>query len=127
MSQYVTMQVKCTNKSAAIAALEKLGYTVEVHDAPIALNNYMGVPQPGEQAHIHVGRRGIGMCCADFGIDLRDGTVRLCDFSQKTKLGCFLQEYATQVAIQSYEDQGRYVVRQDDPQTGEVHLFVQGS
>jgi len=135
MSQDLTIQVQVKDKSAVLAALRTLGLNAQVDNAgQLTLLGYQSkdgrfgwYEMPDKKCHIKVSRDQIGNACNDFGINLDTGQVYICDYSARTpKVGKFLQEYAVAVATQAQIDEGWYVERIDDRETGKVHLFVTG-
>jgi len=68
MSHFSTIKTRIVNQAAAIAALEEMGYTVEVHKRPVTLSNrYSAARQQKMKAHIVVSSAQLG-CGTDFGL-----------------------------------------------------------
>jgi hypothetical protein len=131
MSQYVKIQVEVRDKALALAALEALGFRVRCSDAgdlhPRAYASGYGWRERADiGAHILVTRDQINCCANDFAINLDTGEVFMDEEAKRSKLCKFLQEYAAQVAIKAYVDQGRYYERVDDPESGKVWVYARG-
>ena len=127
MSQYVDIKVKVTSLPATLAALKTLGLNAECDaTGKLRLETYNGSAVSDSACHVKVDRGQLGGGNNDFGVNLGTGQVWMCDYAQQDKLSKFLQEYSYEVTKQHYADQGKYVYRQEDPVTGNIHVYVNG-
>lgn len=111
MSHFSKIQTRIVNQAAAIAALEEMGYTVEVHTKAVILdNNYATARRQKMKAHLVVDRGQLGWG-TDFGLlRLNDGSFEIVTdtfFEQARSLANRLPaEYAKQTIIQQAQQLG---------------------
>ena len=133
MSQYVDIQVEVKSLKAAVEALKAMGFTQEQiqvsEPGGLPLIDYTGEIRR-QDLNLRVSREHVGRMCNDFGVRIaEDGSqVFICNWTREhaPRMLKFMQEYAVAATTECYADQGKYVERIDDKETGKVHLFVQG-
>lgn len=99
MSHFSKVKTQMTDEGAILAALRELGYSFQVHEKPVCLNNnFSGARRQGMKAHIVVSLPG-----TDFGLlKTKDGYAVITDtyFMEALTLSQRLpMEYSKQVII----------------------------